>query len=172
MALDDEPAKLTEKMREEITEEEPINDMINREGIISPADVERDYEETGSLSGPEETTYIKTANAEERKRASERIRKTKTKRKAPGFAESGSLSKLHTELRKHSNARKKTDLAIRDIEKQLKALLLAHHSAIRDLKKEVTRLRKSIAAAESKKKTKKTRSKKKTNKKPSRKTSS
>ena len=121
MALDDEPAKLTEKMREEITEEEPINDMINPEGIISPADVERDYEETAPQPEPEETTYIKTANAEERKRAFKRIRKTKTKRKAPGIPESRSLSKLHTELRKHSSARKKTDLAIRDIEKQLKA---------------------------------------------------
>ena len=172
MALDDEPAKLTEKMREEITEEEPINDMVNPEGIISPADVERDYEETASPPGPEETPYIKTANAEERKRALERVRKTKTKRKAPRIAESRSLSKLHTELRSHSNARKKTDLAIRDIEKQLKALLLAHHSAIRDLKKEVTRLRKSVAAAGSRKIAKKTRTKKKTNKKPSRKTGS
>jgi hypothetical protein len=174
MALDDEPAKLTEKLKEEITEEEPINDMVKPEGIISPADVERDYEETASLTGPEETTYIKTANAEERKRALERVRKrkTKTKRKAPGIAESRSLSKLHTELRKHSNARKKTDLAIRDIEKQLKSLLLAHHSAIRDLKKEVTQLRKSIAAAESRKITKKTQIKKKGNKQPSRKTGS
>ena len=62
-------------MREEITEEELINDMVKPEGIISPADVERDYEETASLPGAEETTYIKTANAEERKRAFERIRR-------------------------------------------------------------------------------------------------
>ena len=170
MALHDEPAKLTEKMREEITEEEPIDDMVKAEGIISRADVERDYEEAATPPG-EEDTYIKTASAEERNQALERISKTKRK-KEPRIVGSTSLSRLHTELRKHSSARKKTDLAIKDIEKQLKSLLLAHHSAIRDLKKEVTQLRKSIAAAESKKKIKKTRSKKKTNKKSSRNTGS
>jgi hypothetical protein len=110
--------------------------------------------------------------SEERKRALEKKKTGLEKRKAPGIVESRSLSKLHTELRKHSSARKKTDLAIKDIEKQLKSLLLAHHSAIRDLKKEVTQLRKSIALAESRKITKKTQTKKKGNKKPSRKTRS
>ena len=165
-----EPAKLTEKMREGITEGEPIDDMVKPEGIISPADVERDYEQTVSPPG-EEDTYIKTASAEERNRALERVRKTKRKN-APGIVESTSLSKLHTELRKHSSARKKTDLAIKDIEKQLKSLLLAHHSAIRDLKKEVARLRKSIAAVGSRKIAKKMRTKKKGNKKPSKQTGS
>jgi hypothetical protein len=42
MAADDgEPAELTEKMREKVTEEEPIDDMVKPEGIISPADVGR-----------------------------------------------------------------------------------------------------------------------------------
>ena len=141
-------------MREEITEEEPINDALNPEGIISPASVERDYEETTSAPEAEETTYIKTAKAEERKRALEKIGKTKR-------IESKSLSKLHNELRRHSDARKKTDLAVKDIEKQLKSLLLAHHSAIRDLRKEVTQLGKSLATAKSKKTA---------NKKPSKKT--
>jgi hypothetical protein len=163
LAADDgEPGKLTEKMREEITEEEPIDVLITPEGIISPADVQRDYEETTSPSEPEDT-YIKTASAEERKRADERVRKKKTKRgrRATGTVGSMSLSKLHNELRKHSSAKKKTDLAIKDIEKQLKSLLLAHHSAIRDLKKEVTQLRKRIAAEESGKIEKKTQTKKK-----------
>jgi len=153
MALDDEPTKLTEKMREEITEEEPTDDMLEPEGIISPSNVESDYQESARPPG-EKDSYMKTASAEERNRALEMARMTKRK-KAPGIVDSKSLSRLHTELRKHSSARKKTDLAIKDIEKQLKSLLLAHHSAIRDLKKEVTQLRKSIAAAESKKKTSK-----------------
>jgi hypothetical protein len=42
-------------------------------------------------------------------------------------------------------------LAIKDIEKQLKGLLLTHHTAIRDLKKEVAKLRREVTAAESKK---------------------
>jgi hypothetical protein len=161
MALYDEPIKLTEEMREEMAGEDPIDDMLKPEGIISPANVERDYQEAAPSPG-EEDTYIKTASTEERNRALGKVRKIKSK-KAPRIVDSTSLSKLHTELRKHSSARKKTDLAIKDIEKQLKSLLLAHHSAIRDLKKEVTQLRKSIAAAESKKKT---------NKKSSRKTGS
>ena len=161
MALDDsEPAKLTEKMREEITEEESIDDMVKPVDIVSPADVE----EATSAPEAEETIYIKTAKAEERKRALEKI--GKTKRKGAGTIESGSLSKLHNELRKHSDARKKTDLAIKDIEKQLKSLLLAHHSAIRDLRKEVTQLRKSLATAKSKKIANKKPSKKTVKRKP------
>lgn len=39
--------------------------------------------------------------------------------KNPG-TESTSLDKLRSELRRHSDARKKTDLAIKDIEKELK----------------------------------------------------
>jgi hypothetical protein len=154
MALDDsEPAKLTEKIREEITEEEFIDDMIKPVDIISPADVE----ETTSAREAEETTYIKTAKAE---------KTGKTKRKRAGIIESGSLSKLHNELRKHSDARKKTDLAMKDIDKQLKSLLLAHHSAIRDLRKEVTQLRKSLATAKSKKTANKKPSKKTVKRKP------
>jgi hypothetical protein len=144
MSLDDsEPAKLTEKTREEITEEEPIDEMVKPVDIISTADVEA----AASASEAEESTYIKTATDEERKRSLEKM--GKTKRKGAGIAESKSLSKLHNELRKHTDARKKTDLAIKDIEKQLKSLLLAHHSAIRDLKKEVAQLRKSLTATKS-----------------------
>ena len=91
----------------------------------------------------EETTDIETAKAQERKPHPEKIRRTKEKK--ADTAEFKSLSKLHSNLRKHSDARKKTDLAVKNIEKQLKDLLLAHHSAIKDLQKQVTRMHLKIA---------------------------
>ena len=44
------------------------------------------------------------------------------------------VSKLHDELRKHSDARKKTEREILDIRKELKDLLLVHHATIKDSK--------------------------------------
>ena len=61
-------------------------------------------------------------------------------------------SKLQTELRKHSDARKKTDLAILDIRKELKDLLLVHHATIKDLQKQVAQIHRKIATIDSSKK--------------------
>ena len=145
-----EPAKLTEKTREDITEEEPTNNIIKPLDRISPSTVERDYEETESSPEAAESPYIKTASTDP-----SIGRTNKRKRKERENKEARSITKLRTELRKHSDARKKTDVAIQDIEKQLKSLLLSHHTAIRDLRKDIISLRKSIAAAESKKRAKK-----------------
>jgi len=171
---DTEPAKLTEKMRAEISNEGKIDDMVkplnlapqkevenepdNLTGTeitekyydkmlkpvnkVSPEDVESEYE--ASELDKEDDTYTETANAE-RVKAAPKSTATKRRSIATDF-DSKSLSELHTELRKHTEARKKTDLAIKDIEKQLKDLLLAHHSAIRDLKKQVGQLRRSVGA--------------------------
>jgi hypothetical protein len=137
---DNEPAKLTEEMRAVITNEHFENDMLKSAKAVS--------EESTPDIEPEEDTYIETAKPEAVKSAQAKIRKSKIK---PVESESQSLSKLHGELRKHSDARKKTDLAIKDIEKQLKSLLLAHHSAIRDLTKQVNQMRSKLATLESKK---------------------
>ena len=59
-----------------------------------------------------------------------------------------SISRLHNELRKHSDARKKTDTAILDIRKELKDLLLIHHSTIKDLQKQIIRMHKKIVIIE------------------------
>jgi hypothetical protein len=58
------------------------------------------------------------------------------------------ISKLQTELRKHSDARKKTDLAIINIRRELKDLLLAHHSTIRDLQKQMAQMGRKISTLE------------------------
>lgn len=170
---DNEPAKLNEEMRSEVTEEEPIDDLVKPLDTVSPEVVQTEYEETEQSTEPEEIRYIETAKVQELEPTQEKIRKTKRKRSTSVESESKSLSKLHSELLKHGDARKKTDLAVKDIEKQLKALLLAHHSAIKDLKKQVSQMRAKMAKIESrklatKKKPKETTSKKskRTNKKP------
>ena len=95
-------------------------------------------------------------------------------------SEPKSISRLHVELRKHSDARKKTDSAILDIRKELKDLLLIHHATIKDLQKQMTQMRRKIVTIENSRKStklkisgKKTssnkKSKKKTNKKKSKK---
>jgi hypothetical protein len=44
---------------------------------------------------------------------------------------------------------KRTDLAIRDLQRQLKDVLLVHHAAIRDLRKEIAMIRRKISTNES-----------------------
>ncbi|MGB8160521.1 MAG: hypothetical protein WCE93_10285 [Nitrososphaeraceae archaeon] len=58
------------------------------------------------------------------------------------------ISKLQTELRKHSDARKKTDLAIINIRRELKDLLLPHRSTIRDLQKQMAQMGRKISTLE------------------------
>src|SRR5438093_10738040 len=160
---DNEPIKLTEEMRAEITEEEPIEDngrVLELGGpSIEPEDEERF----------EETIEVETTKAQEREIERRKVREAR--RKKPEV-ESRSLSKLHSELRKHSDARKKTDLAVKDIEKQLKGLLLAHHSAIKDLQKQVAQMRRKFATIESRKSGSKPKAKKKASTKKSKKKTS
>jgi len=67
-------------------------------------------------------------------------------------SEPKSISRLHVELRKHSDARKKTDSAILDIRKELKDLLLIHHATIKDLQKQMTQMRRKIVTIENSRK--------------------
>ena len=62
------------------------------------------------------------------------------------------ISKLHDELRKHSDARKKAKREILDIRKELKDVLLVHHATIKDLQKQVSQMHKKIATIDSSKK--------------------
>ena len=62
------------------------------------------------------------------------------------------ISKLHDELRKHSDARKKAEREIFDIRKELKDLLLAHHATIKDLQKQVAQMHRKIATIDSSRK--------------------
>lgn len=89
-----------------------------------------------------------------------------------------SISQLHSELRKHSDARKKIDSAILDIRKELKDLLLIHHATIKDLQKQMAQMHRKIVTIENSRKStklkisgKKTSSNKKSKKKISQKKS-
>jgi hypothetical protein len=62
------------------------------------------------------------------------------------------ISKLHNELRKHSDARKKAEREILDMRKELKDVLLAHHATIKDLQKQVAQMHRKIATIDSSKK--------------------
>jgi hypothetical protein len=184
----DEP-KLTVKLRSEIIEPEPFEYTI-----LKPAEpiVGLDEEESTIELEPEQITIepedeeerfeekmgsVDIPKVQERKPQREKARKSKI---MTGPSELKSISRLHVELRKHSDARKKTDSTILDIRKELKDLLLIHHSTIKDLQKQMTQMRRKIVTIENSRKSTKLKmpgknsssnkkSKKKTNKKKSKK---
>jgi chlorite dismutase len=121
---DDKPTNLLE-VQPDIPEEEPIEQVFSQE----PEDV-RTVEP--STESEDQERFEETAKFEEE------IDK--------------SISQLQGELRKHSNARKKTDSAILDLRKELKDLLLVHHATIKDLQKQVAQMHKKIATIDSSKK--------------------
>jgi hypothetical protein len=184
----DEP-KLTVKLRSEIIESEPFEYTI-----LKPAEpiVDLDDEESTIELEPEQITIepedeeetfeekiegVDIPKVQERKPQREKARRSKN---MTSPSEPKSISRLHVELRKHSDARKKTDSAILDIRKELKDLLLIHHATIKDLQKQMTQMRRKIVTIENSRKStklkmpgKKTssneKSKKKTNQKKSKK---
>ena len=63
------------------------------------------------------------------------------------------VSKLYDELRKNSDARKKAELEILDMRKELKNVCLVHHATIKDLQKQVAQMHRKIATIDNSKKT-------------------
>jgi hypothetical protein len=160
---DNEPVpKLTTKLRSEIMPPEPFEYSVLKpaEPIVEP---ENKGEDTTGLEPAktsiepedeerfEETIESDTPKVQERKLQTQTTGKSKRITKSPK-SEGTSISKLHSDLRKHSEARKKTDLAILDIKKELKELLLVHHATIKDLQKQVTQMHRKIATIESSRK--------------------
>jgi hypothetical protein len=151
---DDKPIKLLE-VQPEVAEEEPIEQVFSKE----PEDV-RTVEP--SVESEDQARFEETAKFEEEidtpkvepKSEQKQVRKTKVTRKRPssGVNEVEPISKLHDELRKHSDARKKAEREILNIKKELKDLLLAHHATIKDLKKQVLQMHRKIATLDNSKK--------------------
>ena len=151
---DDKPINPSE-VQPEIPEEEPIEQVFSQEPEdvrpIEPSTESEDqqrFEETAKFE--EEIDTPKVEPKPEQKQA----RKTKVTRKRPtsGVNEDKPISKLHDELRKHSDARKKAEREILDIRKELKDLLLVHHATIKDLQKQVAQMHRKIATMDSSKK--------------------
>ena len=147
---DDKPVNTLED-QPEIPEQEPIEQVFSQE----PEDV-RPIEP--STESEDQQRFEETAKFEEEivepKSEQKQVRKTKVTRKSPtrGVNEDKSISKLHDELSKHSDARKKAEREILDIRKELKDLLLVHHATIKDLQKQVAQMHRKIATMDSSKK--------------------
>lgn len=128
---DNDTVKMTEKPPEEVLEE-PIGSEAH---IIEPL---------GELEG-EKTTRI-----QEPKSGRENARKSEVAKKKPARIESDAkpIPKLESELRKYSDASKKTDLTIRDIQRQIKDLNkktdTRHHQIVRDLQAQVREMQRKI----------------------------
>jgi hypothetical protein len=156
----DEP-KLTVKLRSEIIEPEPFEYSILKpaEPLIEPDDEEStiglEPEEITIEPEDEEETFEETMESvdipkvQDRKPQREKARKSKI---MTSPTEPKSISRLHSELRKHSDARKKIDSAILDIRKELKDLLLIHHATIKDLQKQMTQMHRKIVTIENSRK--------------------
>src|SRR6476619_745733 len=151
---DDRPIN-PQEVQPEIPDEEPIEQVFSQE----PEDV-RPIEP--SIESEDQQRFEETARFEEEidtpkvepKSDQKQGRKSKVKRKSPtrGVTEDKSISKLHDELRKHSDARKKAEREILDIRKELKDVLLAHHATIKDLQKQVAQMHRKIATIDSSRK--------------------
>ena len=140
----------------DLAEEEPIEQVFSQEPedvrTVEPSTESEDqerFEETAKFE--EEIDIPKVELKPEQNQAK---RKTNVTRKKPtgGMNEDKPISKLHDELRKHTDARKKAERQILDIRKELKDLLLAHHATIKDLQKQVAQMHRKIATIDSSKK--------------------
>jgi hypothetical protein len=150
---DDQAINLLE-VQPEIPEQEPIEQVFSQEPedvrtgepSTESEDQER-FEETAKFEDEIDTPKV------EPKSAQKQARKTKVTRKSPkNESKNKPISKLHDELRKHSDARKKAEREILDIRKELKDLLLIHHATIKDLQKQVSQMHRKIATIDSSRK--------------------
>ena len=139
----------------DLAEEEPIEQVFSQEPeeikSVEPSTESEDqerFEETAKYEEEKDTPKVETKSEQIQ------IRKSKIKRKSAAriVNEDTPVSKLHDELRKHSDARKKAEREILDIRKELKDLLLVHHATIKDLQKQVVQMHRKIASIDSSKK--------------------
>jgi hypothetical protein len=165
---DDESVNLLE-VQHEVKEEEPIEQVFSQEAenisTVEPSIESEDQERFGETATFEEE--IDTPKVHERKPQREKAIKSKFRKIPKNESKDKPVSKLHDELRKHSDARKQAEKEILDIRKELKDLLLVHHATIKDLQKQVAQMHRKIATIDNPKKSArvKTNTKKKTLKK-------
>src|SRR6476619_2335085 len=139
----------------DLAEEEPIEQVFSQEPeeikSVVPASETEDqerFEETAKFEEEIDTPKVETKSEQKLTRKS----KVTRKRATSGVNQYKLVSKLHEELRKHSDARKNAEREILDIRKELKDLLLVHHATIKDLQKQVAQMHRKIASIDSSKK--------------------
>ena len=143
------------EVQPEVAEEEPIEqvfskepeDVMTVEPSVESEDRER-FEESAKFEEEIDTPKVEPKSAQKQARKSKVTRKSSTS----GVNEGKPISKLHDELRKHNEARKKAEREILDIRRELKDLLLVHHATIKDLQKQVSQMHRKIATIDSSKK--------------------
>lgn len=126
-----ESAKLTEEMRAEITEEEPIDEKVSLVGPVEPID------EFGEVE-TDENEFEAVEPMAKHKSKTTRLKELIT-------PETRSLLKMEGELGKYSKSLNKTGTAIKDIQKQLKKITSEHESAIKNLQRQINELGKKIS---------------------------
>jgi predicted phage tail protein len=143
------------EVQPDIPEEEPIEQVFSQEPedikSVEPSTESEDqerFEETAKFEEEIDAPKVEPKPVQKQARKSKVTRKRATK----GVNENKSVSKLHDEIRKHSDARKKAEREILDIRKELKDLLLVHHATIKDLQKQVAQMHRKIASIDSSKK--------------------
>jgi hypothetical protein len=151
---DDKPINLLE-VQPETPEAEPIEQVFSQEPedarTLEPSIESEDevrFEESAKFEEEIDTTKVETKPEQKQARKSKVTRKRPTSR----VNEDKPISKLHDELRKHSDARKKAEREILDIRKELKDVLLVHHATIKDLQKQVAQMHRKIATMDSSRK--------------------
>ena len=133
-----------------IPEEEPIEQVFSQEWTVERSTESEDqerFEETAKFEEEIDTLKVETKPEQMQARKSKVTRKSA----ARDVNEDKPISKLHDELRKHSDAIKKAEREILDIRKELKDLLLVHHATIKDLQKQVAQMHRKIATIDSSK---------------------
>jgi len=139
----------------DLAEEEPIEQVFSQEPeeikSVVPSSESEDqerFEETAKFEEEIDTPKVETKSEQKQTRKS----KVTRKRATSSVNQDKPVSKLHEELRKHSDARRKVEREILDIRKELKDLLLVHHATIKDLQKQVAQMHRKIASIDSSKK--------------------
>jgi len=139
---DEVPVSLTDEVPSEATTEEPIEQVTSQETTDTIQSSER------AIESEDQERFEETAKFEEEIEDKPSVSRQKSGRKETGKAKSKLISNLHSELRRYSDARKKTDVAIKDIQRQLKELNkkadIKRHQAVRDLQADVKELQRKI----------------------------
>ena len=123
--------------------------------MVEPSTESEDKQGFGETAKFEEE--IEAAKVEA-KPVRDKVRKLKAKRNTPNKSDK-SISQIQDELRKHSNARNKTDFAFLNIRQGLMDLKLVYQVTIKDLQKQISQMKRKLATIEKSRKSTKIRAK-------------
>ncbi|HEX9319484.1 MAG TPA: hypothetical protein VF884_11165 [Nitrososphaeraceae archaeon] len=157
---------ITQEDENDINTIEPteLHEEILEEPIGSEAHIIEPLEE---VEGAKRELEGEETKIQESKSRRKKAPKSEVAKKRPARTESEAKSKLESELRKHSDASKKTNQTIKDIQRQIKELNkkaeTKHHQVVRDLQAQIRELQikidriyRSIKSSKSKGSAKKT----------------